>query len=236
MAPSGDTTVTEQTATYRLAAWDVGTRAIRFPDVVVHAGDEEHQVQVGRRLSIFVASVLPADSSERVPKPPRALYEFGPPWWWWALVALLALAIVGVLWWLWRRRRVAAALPRLTPREEAEEEFARIEALDLVASGERGQYAALMTEVVRTFLARVIPAAAPSLTTSELLLRLRGEGRVPLARIARLLQDVDLVKFAGSAIDPARAEAVGTESRAIVDAVDTALTQAQQRIETREAA
>lgn len=236
VVPSSDTTVTEQTATYRLAAWDVGTRAIRFHDIVVHEGDEERAVEVGRRLSIFVASVLPADSSERAPKPPRALYEFGPPWWWWALVALLALPIVGVLWWLWRRRRVVADVPRRSPREEAEEEFERIEALELVASGERGQHAALMTDVLRMYLARVLPAAAQSLTTSELLLRLRGDGRVPLARLARLLQDVDLVKFAGSAIDASRASAVGTESRAIVEAVDTAIAQAAERLETREAA
>lgn len=236
VVPSTDTTVTEQTATYRLAAWDVGARAIRFPDVVVHDAGAERAVEVGRRLSVFVASVLPADSAERIPKPPRALYEFGPPWWWWALVALLAIGVVGVLWWLWRRRRVVASVPLRSPREEAEEEFDRIEALDLVASGERGQHAALMTDVLRTYLARVLPSAAPSLTTSELLLRLRGEGRVPLARLARVLQDVDLVKFAGSAIDASRATAVGTEARSIVDAVDTAIAQAQERIETREAA
>ncbi|MEP7381895.1 MAG: DUF4381 family protein [Gemmatimonadota bacterium] len=236
VVPSADTTVNEQTATYRLAAWDVGARAIRLADVVVHDGDEERAVVVGRRLAVFVASVLPADSSDRVPKPPRALYEFGPPWWWWALVALAALGVVGVLWWLWRRRRVAAAIPRRSPREEAEEEFARIEALDLVASGERGQHAALMTDVLRNYIARVLPAAMPSLTTSELLLRLRGEGRVPLSRLARVLQDVDLVKFAGSSIDPERAHAAGAEARAIVTAVDVAIEQALQRLETREAA
>ena len=44
VVPSPDTTVTEQTATYRLAAWDVGARALRFADVVVRDGDEEHAV------------------------------------------------------------------------------------------------------------------------------------------------------------------------------------------------
>lgn len=236
VVPSPDTTVTEQTATYRLAAWDVGARALRFADVVVRDGDEEHAVVVGRRLAVFVASVLPADSSQRAPKPPRALYEFGPPWWWWALVALAAVAVVGVLWWLWRRRRVVASVPLRSPREEADAEFARIEALDLVASGERGQHAALMIEVLRNYLARVLPVAAPSLTTSELLLRLRGEGRVPLARLARVLQDVDLVKFAGAAIDAPRAITIGEESQAIVDSVDVAIAQALQRLDVREAA
>ncbi len=223
VVPSVDSTATEQTATYRLAAWDVGARAIRIPDVVVRDSSGERRVAVGRALSVFVSSVLPADSSERVPKPPRALFEFGPPWWWWGLVALAALGVVGALWWLWRRRRRPAPRVVRSARDEAEEAFARVEALDLVASGERGLHVALMAEVVRDFLARILPAAAPSLTSSELLLRLRGETRLPLSRLTRFLQDVDLVKFAAFPIDADRAQAVGREARALVDAVDTAV-------------
>lgn len=223
VVPSVDSTATEQTATYRLAAWDVGARAIRIPDVVVRDSSGERRVAVGRTLSVFVSSVLPADSSERVPKPPRALFEFGPPWWWWGLVALAALGVVGALWWLWRRRRRPA--PRLvrSARDEAEEAFARVEAMELVASGERGLHVALMAEVVRDFLARVLPAAAPSLTSSELLMRLRGESRLPLSRLTRFLQDVDLVKFAAFPVDAERAQAVGREARALVEAVDSAV-------------
>lgn len=223
VVPSVDSTATEQTATYRLAAWDVGARAIRIPDIVVRDSSGERRVAVGRSLSVFVSSVLPADSSERIPKPPRALFEFGPPWWWWGLVVLAALGVVGALWWLWRRRRRPA--PRLvrSARDEAEDAFARVEALDLVASGERGLHVALMAEVVRDFLARILPAAAPSLTSSELLMQLRGETRLPLSRLTRFLQDVDLVKFAAFPIDAERAHAVGREARALVDAVDSAV-------------
>lgn len=223
VVPSVDTTATEQTATYRLAAWDVGARPIRIPDVVVRDSTGERRVAVGRSLSVFVSSVLPADSSERVPKPPRALFEFGPPWWWWGLVALAALGVVGALWWLWRRRRRPAPRVVRSARDEAEEAFARVEALELVASGERGLHVALMADVVRDFLARILPAAAPSLTSSELLLQLRGDARLPLARLTRFLQDVDLVKFAAFPIDAERAQAVGREARALVDAVDSAM-------------
>lgn len=226
---AGDSSATEQTATYRLAAWDVGVRAIRFPDVVVREGAVVRRVAVGRELSVVVASVLPADSSERVPKPARPLFEFGPPWWWWGLVALAALGVVGALWWLWRRRRQAALPPHRTPKELADEEFARIAAMELVASGERGAYVALMADVVRDYLARVVAAAAPSLTTSELLQRLRGDTRLPLARLARLLQEVDLVKFAGVPIDAGRAELAGDEARGVVEEVHQALPPAEQR-------
>lgn len=223
VVPTADTNAVEQTATYRLAAWDVGTLAIRLGDVVVRDAKGEHRVPAGARLRVHVASVLPADSSERIPRPARALYEFGPPWWWWFLVALAALGVAGLLWWLWRRRGRPVARAVRTPVEDAEEAFARIEALDLVASGERGLHVALMADVLRAYLSRVLPRASVSLTSSELLLALRGDGRVPLARLARLLQEVDLVKFAAAPIDAARAVAAGGEARALVTAVDGAL-------------
>jgi len=229
VAPSADTLVTEQTATYRLAAWDVGARRIRLPDVLVRADGAVRRVPVGGALSVFVASVLPADSSERDPRPARPLYEFGPPWWWWALVALAALGVVGALWWLWRRRRRTPLEARRSPREQADEEFARIEALELVLAGERGHHVALMTDVLRRYLSQVLPAAAPSLTTVELLGRLRGEGRVPLARLSRLLQAIDVVKFAGAPIEGPEATAAGVEARALVAATDEALEAARLR-------
>jgi hypothetical protein len=223
VVPSSDTSAVEQTATYRMAAWDVGALAIRLPEVVLRDASGEQRLPVGARLRVHVSSVLPADSSERVPTPARALYEFGPPWWWWLLVGLAAMGVVGLLWWLWRRRRRVVPVPILTPREEAETEFVRIEALELVASGERGLHVSLMVDVVRGYLWRVLPRAAASLTTSELLQQLRGDARLPLARLSRLLHDVDLVKFAAAPIDAAHATAAGEEAKALVVVMDAAL-------------
>ncbi|MDP1857056.1 MAG: hypothetical protein Q8K82_00215 [Gemmatimonadaceae bacterium] len=222
VVPSADSTATEQTATYRLAAWDVGRLPIRFPDVLVTEGDVVRRLSLGRNLVVEVVTVLPADSSERVPRPPRALFEFGPPWWWWVIVAAVALALVGLLWWWWRRREGPPPVVR-TAYEMAQDEFARIESLELIASGERGHFVALVTDVARSYLARVMPIATPSLTTIELVHALRGEARVPLSRLTRVMHEADLVKFAGAAIDAEHALAIGIESRAIVDAVDTAL-------------
>lgn len=217
-----DTTVVEQTATYRLAAWDVGRLRIRLGDVVVTEGARERRVPFEEDLGVDVVSVLPADSSERVPRPPRPLYEFGPPWWLWLLALLAAIALGTLLWWLWRRRR-PAVVPLPDAYTEAQEEFARIEALALVASGERGHHVALMGDVVRTYLARVVAGARTALTTTELLAHLRGERQLPLARLGRLLHDVDLVKFAGRDVGAERAQELGVEARALVDAVHVAL-------------
>lgn len=224
VAPAADSAAgdaVEQTATYRLAAWDVGRLPLRFGEVVVTQGDAVTRLPFGRDLAIEVASVLPADSTERVPKPPRVPFEFGPPWWLWALAALAALLAVLLLWWLWRRRRGAVAPPP-DAYVLAQQEFARVEALALVASGERGHHAALMADVVRTYLSREFPAARISLTTTELAAALRGERRVPLQRVVRLLHQVDLVKFAGAPISAEQAGEIGKEARAIVDAVHAA--------------
>jgi hypothetical protein len=220
--PGTDSTAVEQTATWRLAAWDVGRRMLRFPDIVVRQGNQVRRVAVGRDLSVEVVSVLPADTTLHVPKPARAVFTFGPPWWWWLLVALAVAAIGTLFWWWWRRRRHAPGVQR-NPYDEALEEFARIEALGLVGAGEFGQYASLYADVVRVYLSRVFPQARPSLTTSELLHALRGEDRVSLSRLQRLLHEVDLVKFAAQLIPASRARELGTESRALVDAVQESL-------------
>ncbi|MEO6446760.1 MAG: hypothetical protein ABIZ91_09105, partial [Gemmatimonadaceae bacterium] len=210
------------------AAWDVGRLPIRFADILVRQSGEVTRVPVGRELAVEVTSVLPADSAARIPQPPRALFVFGPPWWLWLLVGAAALGLLWVIW-HWRRRHVTPRAPARTAYEAAQEEFARVASLDLIASGERGHFVALMTDVVRAYLARVFPAAPQALTTSELLQALRGEGRVALARLSRVLHDADLVKFAGRAVDAERAIEVGDEARAIVDAVEAALGPPSQR-------
>lgn len=219
---SDDSTAVEQTATWRLAAWDVGRRMLRFPDILVRQGDAVRRIDVGRQLSVEVVSVLPADTSLHVPKPARAVFTFGPPWWWWLLVALAAVAVGTLFWWWWRRRtRVPGAA--LDPYDEALAAFARIEALGLVGAGEYGQHASLHADVVRTYLARVFPQARPSLTTAELVQALRGEDRVANPRLQRLLHEVDLIKFAAQLIPASRARELGTESRALVESVEQAL-------------
>jgi hypothetical protein len=222
VVPADDTTVTEQTAVYRLAAWDTGEREITFPDVLVRIGSVTQQVPLGG-AAVFVASVLPADSALRVPRPPRDVFSFGPPWWVWALLVLAVAAVVGLLWWLWRRYRRRPSLP-VDPFVIAERAFARVESLGLVPAGERARYVSLMTETLRDYLSAVMPAAAPSLTSIELLAALRGAKRVPTQRLAALLSEVDLVKFAGRAATADRAISMGREARAIVAFVHQALT------------
>jgi hypothetical protein len=202
-------------AFYRVAAWDVGEQPITLGDVLVQLGASSRRVSL-RGHSVFVASVLPADSALRVPKPARPLFTFGPPWWWlWALAAAVLLLLL-LLWWWWRRRRRLAPAVAVDPFEQAEREFARIERLGLVEAGERGRYVALMVEVLRDYLAARHEPARLSLTTSELLAALRGRRGIPQDRLARLLDEADLIKFARRPVTADRARELGRDARAVV--------------------
>lgn len=216
-----DTVALDVSATFRLAAWDTGEQPLRLGDVVVRAEGRERRIPLGA-LTVHVRSVLPPDTSQHVPKPQRAIFEFGRPWWHWLLAILAALGIIGLLfWWWWRRRRRRGASVE-DPFAEAEAEFERVERLGLVEAGERGRHVALMVEVLRTYLARRVPVASSALTTSELLIAVRDHPWVPANRLALLLAEADLVKFARRATTAERARELGAEARGIVRGVHEA--------------
>ena len=227
VTPSADTSFTENTAVYRVAAWNIGTLPVAFQDVLVKDGTQTRRVRLSG-ISVFVRTVLPPDSAEWVPKPPRDVIVFGPPWWIWLLAALAVAMLLWLLYWLWKRRRRAPPVAE-DPFVRAQREFDRVEALGLVAAGERARHVVLMVEVLRDYLGRVVPAASTSLTTSELLGRLRGNGIVPTQRLAALLSEADLVKFARRSVTSDRALAFGKEARAIAGAAYQTATQSVER-------
>ncbi len=205
----------DRTATYRLAAWNVGTLALDMPDVIVRAGTNVERLPL-RGLTVFVKSVLPDDSSRRTPKPARALFV-GRAFPWWILAVLAFIAFVA--WLAWRRRQQERGRPRrppASPFERAEREFTRIAALGLVEAGERGRYVSLVVEVVRDYLHGRFALASLSLTTDELLREIAEAPTVPHERLARLLSEADLVKFARRGLTTDRALELAREARAVV--------------------
>ncbi len=208
---------TDRVATYRVSAWDVGMQAIRLGPVLVQTDDDERSVQI-TLPSVFVRSVLPADSALRIPRPARPLLPVPAPFpWWWLL---LALAIIGLglgIWW-WRRRHARALPPPGDPYGDAEHGFDRVEKLRLVEAGEAGRHAALMTDVLRRYLTERVEHASLAHTSAELLAAVRGAPGVPYDRLERLLREVDLIKFGAAAVTPAGARALGNEAREIVRA------------------
>ena len=215
---SADTSAVEQYADYRVAAWDVGKQGIRLDDIIVKLGSATRRIPV-TGATIFVKSVLPADSAKRIPKPPRDLFEVNPfPWWLWALLAAVVIGLILLYWWWRRRRRRAKPVPAIDPFKQAEEEFERIERLALLEAGERGRYVTLVIEVLRDYLAARHMRAALSLTSTELQRAVRELPTVPEPRLTRVLTDADLIKFARRAVSSDRARDLGREARAIVAA------------------
>jgi hypothetical protein len=215
---SADTSAVEQYADYRVAAWDIGAQAVKLGDVVVRLNGATRRIPVVGG-TVFVKSLLPADTALRVAKPLRPLFEFTTfPWWILAVIAAI-IAIGLLIWWWIKHRRRAPAPIFIDPFTQAEAEFKRIEALGLLEAGERGRHVTLMIEVLRDYLAaRHAQAAALSLTSTELQRSVREIPVVPLDRLTRVLTDADLIKFARRPVSTDRARELGREAHSIVAA------------------
>ncbi|HEX5437526.1 MAG TPA: hypothetical protein VFW98_10210 [Gemmatimonadaceae bacterium] len=221
---SPDTSALDETARYALAAWDTGTVRLPLGSVRVTSGGATQRQIALNRVSVYVQSVLPADTALRKPKPARDILAGVRPWWPWLLAALVALLLLLLLlWWLRRRRRPAVPVP-LAPFEQAQREFARIEALRLLEAGERGRYVALTVGVVRDYLAQRVESASRSLTSTELLRALSEQRHLAAEGLAPALAEADLIKFARRPVTTERARDLGLEFRTVVRAVEQSLT------------
>jgi len=209
---------TDRVATYRLAAWDIGTLPIRLGEVLVQTDDDERRVQL-TLPSLIVRGVLPADTTLRIPKPARPMLPVRAPipWWWWLAAALAIIAIGLGIWW-WRRRRAGALPPPGDPYGDAEHAFDRIEKLRLVDAGEPGRHAALMTDVLRRYLAARVEHASLAHTSGELLAAVHGAPGVSHDRLQRLVVALDPIKFGRAPVTPNEARMLGNEAREIVRA------------------
>jgi hypothetical protein len=227
---SPDSSFTEQTAVYTLVAWDTGWQVSRLGDLVVTTDGTDRRLSITGD-SVRVRSVLPADSALRVPKPARDIMVAGRPWWHWLLAALAALALLALIFWWWRRRRrrppdSAGASAYAT----AVREFERIASLGLIEAGEPGRFVALNTDAARDYLAaRLGDDAQRSLTSSELLASVSGRAEVDARRLAPLLAESDLIKFARRAVTGTRARELGAEARGVVEDVETAVKAEEER-------
>ena len=217
----GDTAV----ALYHLVAWDVGLQPLRLPDVrVSFQGQERHPALGG--ASVFVKSVLSADTSLRVPKPARPLIVL-PVFNWLRWLALLAALIaIALAWWAWRRYRNRPK-PPIDPYVRAQQEFAKVEARRLIESGEPEEHVAAMVDVAREYLAARVPGVRRSDTTTELLRTMQPRSGIE-DELPRLLALADMVKFARAEVVGQEAREAGTKVRSIVDHVEARLNPASE--------
>jgi len=211
---------TIRTAAYRMTAWDVGQQSLGLANIVVRADGQVGYVSLSS-YRVFVRSVLPADSALRVPKPPRAQILVKPiseiPW----LLFFAALLLAALGRWLWQVYRRWRARP-LEPFAAAEREFARIEALNLVAAGDGPRHVAMMVDTMRVYLARRVTGIELSHTSSELIAA-AGSIQSVTPGLGALLWRADLAKFAAHRTSGEDATETGRSSREVVLAVEAEL-------------
>ena len=202
---------------YRLIAWQPGVLSIPFGPVLMRRDSSELAVPVDVR--VVVASVLPADSSDRVPKDPRELFpvvtHWWDRWWQWALALLVGVAAIYLLY-RWRVRVPGKIPVAETPLARAESAFVRLEARSLPSAGEGGRHIALAAEIVRQYLADIEGSLALSLTNAELLRAVEPIDGIPDKQLAQFLHDVDAARFAGSTVDEFASRRVAGVARELV--------------------
>lgn len=229
--PDGSPLEMEQSAGYRMQAWDVDSLSLGLGDVIVRSGIVERRIPLAG-YSVFVRSVLPADTTLHVPKPPRGEIAFAYPWWLkWLLLALGVLLLALLAWWLWRMYRKWRNRP-VHPAALAQREFHRVEKLGLPDKHEGALHVALMTDVLRNYLAARVDGVRASQTSTELVAATRASGVLDpqwTAGLAELLHQADLAKFAAWRVDADRARALGADARAVVERVESRFVEQESR-------
>jgi len=226
-----DSTAVTMSAAYMLTAWNVGQQPLGLGDIVVIAGSDTGYVSLAGRM-VFVRSVLPADTLLHVPKPPREMFGIAVFDWMPLLIAALVLAAAMLAWrlFIWYRRRSRL----LDPYSVAEREFARIEAMKLIASGQPALHAALMSDVLRDYLANRVDGIERSHTSSELLANAHEIQSGSLG-LGELLWRTDLLKFANHQVDDVEAERLGVSAREIAGSVERSIIERNEESERKAA-
>ena len=214
--------ILDRTAVYRLIAWDTGRRVVKFADITVSKDGAERRYTVSLP-TLRIRSVLPADTTRRVPRDARALLAIaGGLWRLW-----LGLAVVVVLLFLigraWRRRASVRAALGPDAAAVAKDGFAHAARLGLLEAGESGRFALTHVDVLRRYLAVRFPQAGPSRTAREVAEALIGTDFPVLpARVANLLLRSEPIAFARAEVSQDEARGIAAEARAIVGDVETA--------------
>ncbi len=206
--------VVEATGTYRFLAWEVGLPAISLSSIRLMGTGRTRELQLADPR-VTVESILPADTTLRMPRPARNIVFLPPQRWpWWVLVVagFTIAAIVGA----WLQKRGRRPVRPVEPFVDAQRAFGRLNALDLIGAGETAKHVATSVDILRAYLGARDAAAGPGLTSTELLHALQGDGSVPLSRMTSLLTSADAIKFAADSVDAREAERLGAEAVAIV--------------------
>lgn len=212
--------VLDQTAGYRVAAWNVGARGAHFAPVVATIGGTAVNWPVVAP-PVFVRATLPADTSQQVPKAARE--PFPVPSGLWRLLLVLAIIAALTAWYLARRRHARTPPPPPDLFVATAAALRALESLALADAGESGRHVIAHVDVLRGYLARRFPLALASLTPDEMHGALaRSDFPVLPERVDALLARDAGIRFAHAPVTRLDALALAAEARAIVRDVQDA--------------
>ncbi|MGI8617618.1 MAG: hypothetical protein ACR2L6_00830, partial [Gemmatimonadaceae bacterium] len=139
------------------------------------------------------------------------------------LIALGILLAALLAWWLWRMYKRWKDRP-VHPAALAQREFHRIEKLGLPDKDQGALHVALMTDVMRAYLAARSEGVRESQTSTELVAAATSGGLLDSewsSGLAELLHQTDRAKFAAWRVDAAGARELGADARAVVERVES---------------
>jgi hypothetical protein len=207
----------DQTATYRLIAWDTGSVNLQFGDVTLERAGSATRYPV-RMGELRIRSLLPQDTAARVPKPARAPLDAPTMPWRWLVACVVMASLLWVGWRRWRRHRQERASFDPGAAVRARQGFAHVRALDLLGAGEPGRHALAHVQVLRRYLAERWPELPTSLTASEIEATLaRGEFPILPDRLVAAVATSEQVAYAGAAIAADASERLAAEVTSVVE-------------------
>ena len=213
--PDGTQTTVQEIQVARMRPGEVSTPALTLSVADDRGGLNSLEVA---SVPVTVRSVLvEGDTNLREIKPQAELIRERHPYWPLiisGLLGLAALAVHGIN--RWRQGRL---IDRRTPRQRALDSLALINKQDVPARPEIKEQCALLSEILRGYLAEVTSLPARDLTTRELARRFKEQDFSPIwsALIVDVLQACDSVKFANDELDETQLQGMISHVRQFVE-------------------
>lgn len=200
-----------RTYEYTIAPFETGRQFIPQVALTYEPVGETSNTVLSKSLWVNVGSVLSGDGSAsalRGVKPPAALAV--PQALVWSVSGIMFLLLALLAWWLWRRysQRLKRLLGQaLTPPDVALKKLKSLEDERLIEQKKTKEFYTRLTDAIRIYLYDAYGVLAMDLTSSEVLdvMDLMAEDESPvhldeyrqaMARLAEVLHEADMVKFA----------------------------------------
>jgi hypothetical protein len=204
--------------------------SVRLPVLPVRLATDRDTAVVGSAPRTVPVTSVVGPGADGLRTPAR-LAAFPRSSWRWALLVVLgaaALAGGAYAWWVWRGRAPGEAGANPSPDDPYEAAVARLQGLERRHPTGREACTAFyvdLSDTLRVYMARRMGLHAPERTTAEVVAALRRRpevGAQAARRLHEVLQQADLVKFAGAHPTPDASASVLSTAQDVLRALEAA--------------